>query len=40
MEVLFDKYLNIQKFIVEYRKYQLEDAFLDFATFKKTIQID
>lgn len=40
MEVLFDKYLNIQKFIVEYRKYQLDDAFLDFATFKKTIQIE
>lgn len=40
MEILFEKYTNIQKFIVEYRKYKLDDAFLDFATFKKTIQIE
>lgn len=40
MEILFEKYINIQKFIVEYRKYNLEGIFLDFATFKKTIQIE
>jgi DNA-directed RNA polymerase subunit H (RpoH/RPB5) len=40
MDVLFEKYINIQKFIINYRKYKLDDAFLDFAAFKKTIQIE
>lgn len=40
MEILFEKYTNIQKFIIEYRKYKLDGNFLDFSTFKKTIQIE
>jgi DNA-directed RNA polymerase subunit H (RpoH/RPB5) len=40
METLFEKYVNIQKFIIEYRKYKVEEPFLDFAVFKKTIQIE
>jgi DNA-directed RNA polymerase subunit H (RpoH/RPB5) len=40
MEQLYEKYLNIQKFITEYRLYTLIDPFLDYNVFKKTIQID
>ena len=40
MEVLYGKYLNIQKFITEYRKYKNEDEFYTFDSFKKTIQIE
>jgi len=40
MEILYEKYTFIQKFIKDYRKYKLEGEFLDFATFKKTIQIE
>ena len=40
MEVLYEKYINIQKFITEYRKYKLNDQFLDFSSFKKTIQVE
>jgi len=41
MEVLYEKYENIQKFITQYRKYNLvDDKFYDFKTFKKTIQIE
>jgi DNA-directed RNA polymerase subunit H (RpoH/RPB5) len=41
MEILYTKYKNIQKFIVQYRKYNLvDDEFYDFKTFKKTIQIE
>jgi DNA-directed RNA polymerase subunit H (RpoH/RPB5) len=40
MEVLYEKYINIQKFITEYRQYKLHDQFIDFSTFKKTIQIE
>jgi DNA-directed RNA polymerase subunit H (RpoH/RPB5) len=40
MEILFEKYTNIQKFITDYRKYQVKENFLDFASFKKTIQIE
>jgi DNA-directed RNA polymerase subunit H (RpoH/RPB5) len=41
MEILFEKYKNIQKFITQYRKYNLvDDNFYDFKTFKKTIQIE
>ena len=42
MEVLYEKYENIQKFIIEYRKYILHDdtSFYDFKTFKKNIQIE
>jgi DNA-directed RNA polymerase subunit H (RpoH/RPB5) len=41
MEILYEKYQNIQKFIIQYRKYDLvDDKFYDFKTFKKTIQIE
>lgn len=42
METLYEKYKNIQKFITKYRKYQLTDdsKFLDYKTFKKTMQIE
>ena len=40
MEILYNKYLNIQKFITEYRNYKLEDAFYDFTSFKKYIEVD
>ena len=40
MEVLYKKYLNIQKFITEYRKYKTDDKFYDFDSFKKAIQIE
>ena len=40
MEILFEKYRNFQKFVVDYRKYKLDGNFLDYTTFKKTIQID
>lgn len=40
MEILYEKYLNIQKFITDYRHYKLEGKFHDFAAFKKTIQIE
>ena len=40
MEILFEKYTNIQKFITDYRKYQVKEDFLDFVSFKKAIQID
>jgi DNA-directed RNA polymerase subunit H (RpoH/RPB5) len=40
MEILYEKYVNIQKFILTYRKYKVDNKFLDFPTFKKTIQTD
>ena len=40
MEILFEKYMNIQKFITDYRKYKLDGEFLDYNVFKKTIQIE
>lgn len=42
MEILYKKYENIQKFIVDYRKYKLADdsKFYNFDEFKKTIQIE
>jgi DNA-directed RNA polymerase subunit H (RpoH/RPB5) len=40
MEQLYEKYLNIQKFITNYRKYNLVDPFLEYSVFKKTIQVD
>lgn len=40
MEILFEKYHNFQKFITDYRKYKLDGEFLDYNTFKKTIQIE
>ena len=40
MEILFEKYTNIQKFITDYRKYQVKEDFLDFTSFIKAIQID
>lgn len=38
--VIYRKYLNIQKFITEYRKFADVSPFLDRKTFKKTIQLD
>jgi DNA-directed RNA polymerase subunit H (RpoH/RPB5) len=40
MEQLYEKYLNIQKFVTDYRKYKLLDPFLEYNVFKKTIQVD
>lgn len=40
MEILYEKYTNIQKFIIDYRQYKIEDEFHDFAAFKKIIQIE
>lgn len=40
MDVLYEKYENIQKFIINYRKYNLVDQFIDFNTFKKSMQVD
>lgn len=40
MDVLFEKYENIQKFILSYRNYTLDEKFLDLQTFKKTMQIE
>jgi DNA-directed RNA polymerase subunit H (RpoH/RPB5) len=40
MEQLYEKYLNIQKFITDYRKYTVIDPFLEYSVFKKTIQLD
>jgi DNA-directed RNA polymerase subunit H (RpoH/RPB5) len=40
MEVLYEKYLNIQKFITDYRHYDMEEKFHGFASFKKTIQVE
>lgn len=38
MEVIFDKYQNIQKFITKYRKYKIDENFLDFDKFKLFMQ--
>jgi DNA-directed RNA polymerase subunit H (RpoH/RPB5) len=40
MEILYEKYLNIQKFINVYRGYTMVEKFHDFASFKKIIQIE
>jgi DNA-directed RNA polymerase subunit H (RpoH/RPB5) len=40
MDILFEKYENIQKFINVYRNYSTNEKFLDFTTFKKTMQIE
>lgn len=40
MDVLYEKYENIQKFIINYRKYNLVDQFIDFNTFKKSMQVE
>jgi DNA-directed RNA polymerase subunit H (RpoH/RPB5) len=40
MEQLYEKYLNIQKFVTDYRQYKLLDPFLEYNVFKKTIQVD
>jgi DNA-directed RNA polymerase subunit H (RpoH/RPB5) len=40
MDILFEKYENIKKFILEYRNYKMEGEFLDFNTFKKAMQIE
>ena len=40
MEILFNKYKNIQKFILEYRKYETNDTFHDFPSFKKIVQVE
>lgn len=36
-DTLYQKYLNIQKFIIEYRKYDILDKFLDKDAFAKAI---
>jgi DNA-directed RNA polymerase subunit H (RpoH/RPB5) len=40
MEILYEKYENIQKFITKYRHYTMEEKFLDFPTFKKSMQVE
>ena len=41
MELFYEKYKNIYLiFINEYRKYKVEEAFMDFSTFKKNIQVN
>jgi len=40
MESVYEKYENIQKFIKEYRKYEMKDQFHDFESFKKNMQIE
>ena len=40
MDILYEKYKNIQKFITEYRQYKIDEKFLDFNTFKKCMQIE
>ena len=40
MDVLYEKYENIQKFITKYRQYKLVDQFIDFNTFKKSMQVE
>jgi DNA-directed RNA polymerase subunit H (RpoH/RPB5) len=40
MEVLYEKYENLQKFIIDYRQYTTDDTFYDFKTFKKTLQVE
>lgn len=40
MENLFEKYINIQKFITDYRKYKPDVEFLDYTNFKKTMQVN
>lgn len=40
MDILYKKYVNIQKLIVNYRKYEMKDKFYNFEVFKKTIHVD
>jgi DNA-directed RNA polymerase subunit H (RpoH/RPB5) len=40
MEILYEKYENIQKFITKYRHYTTEEKFLDYSTFKKSMHVD
>ena len=40
MDIFFEKYKNIQIFIQKYRKYKVEDEFLDYDNFKRRMQID
>ena len=40
MDNFYEKYINIQKFITIYRKYKLDDKFLDLTEFKKVMQFD
>ena len=37
---LYEKYLNIQKFITDYRKYSVKEAFLSEEKFHKTMNMD
>ena len=39
-DILYEKYLNLQKFIIDYRKFQIKEPFLDQKTFKKNIHND
>jgi DNA-directed RNA polymerase subunit H (RpoH/RPB5) len=38
MEQLYKKYINLQKMLVTYRKYHMNEVFLKYDDFKKTIQ--
>jgi DNA-directed RNA polymerase subunit H (RpoH/RPB5) len=40
MDILFEKYENIQKCILTYRNYISNEKFLDLQTFKKTMQME
>lgn len=40
MEILYNKYTNIKKFITDYRKYKIDAGFYEFNVFKKNIQVD
>jgi DNA-directed RNA polymerase subunit H (RpoH/RPB5) len=40
MDTLFNKYENIQKFLLTYRGYTMKEKFYGYDTFKKTMQID
>lgn len=40
MDILYEKYINIQKFITEYRGYKIDEEFLDFKNFKKCMHIE
>ena len=40
MDILYEKYVNIQKFIIEYRKYVMVDSFYTFELFKKNMDAE
>lgn len=38
MEIFYEKYVNIQKFITEYRKYKIKEKFHSYEDFRKFMQ--